>query len=242
MRTRLDIELVARGITPSREKAQRLILAGQVRVNNQTAAKPSDKVAPTDRIERVAPERYVSRGGHKLESALDHFQINCHGLVCADLGASTGGFTDCLLQRGASRVHAVDVGRGQLDYSLRQDQRVVVHDDLNARQLTPAQLGETVDLIVMDLSFISLTKVLPATIALLRPGGRIVALIKPQFEAGRQHVKKGGVVRDPAIHQQVIESVSRFVTDQLGLRVLGVIESPLLGPAGNKEFLIGCQS
>jgi 23S rRNA (cytidine1920-2'-O)/16S rRNA (cytidine1409-2'-O)-methyltransferase len=186
-----------------------------------------------------AAEKYVSRGGHKLEAALDQFHISCNGLVCADLGASTGGFTDCLLQRGAVCVHAVDVGKGQLDWKLRQDPRVVVHDELNARHLTPDHLGGTVDLVTIDVSFISLTKVLPSAVAVLKAGGTVVALIKPQFEAGKKLVKKGGVVRDSRVHEAVTNMIQEFATQTLGLTLLGVTESPLLGPAGNKEFLIG---
>lgn len=239
MRARLDTELVARGLAESREKAKRLILAGAVRVNGQTAGKPSDLVPESAQLKVEMPAQYVSRGGHKLEAALDAFHIECAGKVCADIGASTGGFTDCLLQRGAARVHAIDVGKGQLDWKLRQDPRVVVHDELNARQLRPADLREPVSLATVDVSFISLTKVLPAVIGLLAPGGRVVALIKPQFEAGKKFVTKGGVVRDSAVHERVKTDITTFATGPLGLRLLGVIDSPLLGPAGNKEFLIG---
>jgi len=238
MRERLDTRLVALGLVASREKAQRLILAGAVRVNGQTAHKPSDTVEATAAITIEAAEKFVSRGGHKLEAALDAFAIPCQNAVCIDIGASTGGFTDCLLQHGANRVHAVDVGKGQLDWKLRNDSRVVIHDERNARHLTPADIGEAADIITADVSFISLTKVLPAAVALLKPGGVLVALIKPQFEAGRKDVKKGGVVRDSAVHERVKEEITTFAVRTLGLRLLGaVIESPLLGPAGNKEFL-----
>ena len=239
MRVRLDTQLVANGLAESREKAQRFILAGAVRVNGQLARKPSDLVEEEALLAVDARDQYASRGGHKLAAALDAFGVPCAGLVCADLGASTGGFTDCLLQRGAARVHAVDVGKGQLDWRLRQDARVVVHDEINARYLTPVALGEQVDLVTVDVSFISLTKVLPAAAALLKAGGRIVALIKPQFEAGKKLVKKGGVVRDSRVHEAVTKTVREFATTTLRLKVLGLIESPLLGPAGNKEFLIG---
>ena len=238
MRDRLDTQLVVRGLAESREKAKRFVLAGAVRVNGQLAHKPSDLVADDAVLLVEAAEKYVSRGGHKLEAALDAFQISCHGLVCVDLGASKGGFTDCLLQREAARVYTVDVGKGQLDWKLRQDVRVVVHDETNARHLAVAALGEPVDLATIDVSFISLTKVLPAAVGILKAGGTLVALIKPQFEAGKKLVKKGGVVRDSRVHDAVTKMIQDFATETLGLTVLGVIESPLLGPAGNKEFLI----
>jgi 23S rRNA (cytidine1920-2'-O)/16S rRNA (cytidine1409-2'-O)-methyltransferase len=239
MRVRLDTQLAARGLAPSREKAKRLILAGAVRVNGQVASKPSDLVEETAPLEVAAAEKYVSRGGHKLEAALDSFRISCQNIVCMDIGASTGGFTDCLLQHGARRVHAVDVGKGQLDWRLRQDTRVTVHDEMNARNLRMADIGEMADIVTIDVSFISLTKVLPAAAGLLKSGGTLIALIKPQFEAGRKFVKKGGVVRDSVVREQVKTKVTTFATTELGLRLLGVIDSPLLGPAGNKEFLIG---
>jgi 23S rRNA (cytidine1920-2'-O)/16S rRNA (cytidine1409-2'-O)-methyltransferase len=239
MRQRLDTLLVNRQLTESREKAKRLILAGAVRVNGQVAGKPSDLTEAEATLEVVAGEKYVSRGGHKLEAALDAFVINCTGCVCLDIGASTGGFTDCLLQRGAARVHAVDVGNGQLHWRLRQDPRVVVHDECNARYLTAAEIKETVDIVSMDVCFISLKKVLPAAVALLKPGGWLVALIKPQFEAGRQEVRKGGVVRDAGVRQRVVDDVREFATRQLGLQCVGTVASPLRGPAGNQEFLIG---
>jgi 23S rRNA (cytidine1920-2'-O)/16S rRNA (cytidine1409-2'-O)-methyltransferase len=235
MRARLDTVLVARGLAESREKAKRLILAGHVRVDGQLVHKASDLVEETAGIILEATEKFVSRGGYKLEAALDTFRIDPAGKTCLDIGASTGGFTDCLLQRGAAQVHAVDVGKGQLAWKLRQDSRVVVHDGVNARNLT----GELVDLVTIDVSFISLTKVLPAAANLLRPGGQLVALIKPQFEAGRKFVSKGGVVRDSGVHDRVKTEVIEFATGTLGLRLIGVCDSPLLGPAGNKEFLAG---
>jgi 23S rRNA (cytidine1920-2'-O)/16S rRNA (cytidine1409-2'-O)-methyltransferase len=238
MRARLDTQLVSRRLAESREKAKRLILAGAVRVDGQLAHKPSDLVRDDSRIDVEASEKYVSRGGFKLEAALDTFHIACEGLVCADLGASTGGFTDCLLQRGAARVHAVDVGKGQLDWKLRRDSRVVVHDELNARYITRADIGEPADLITIDASFISLTKVLPAANGILKSGGTIVALIKPQFEAGKKFVKKGGVVRDSLVHESVKQNIQEFAAQSLGLTPVGMVDSPLLGPAGNKEFLI----
>ncbi len=238
MRERIDTQLVTRGLVESREKAKRFILAGAVRVNGQLARKPSDLVAEDAVLLIEVADKYASRGGHKLEAALNAFQISCRGLICADLGASTGGFTDCLLQREAARVYAVDVGKGQLDWKLRQDARVVIHDEINARNLTVATLGELVDLTTIDVSFISLTKVLPAAVGILKAGGTIVALIKPQFEAGKQLVKKGGVVRDSRVHDAVKKMIQDFATETVGLTLLGIIDSPLLGPAGNKEFLI----
>ncbi len=237
MRDRLDTQLVSRGLAESREKAKRFILAGAVRVNGQLAHKPSDLVTEDAVLVVEAAEKYASRGGYKLEAALDQFQISCHGLICADLGASTGGFTDCLLQRQATRVYAVDVGKGQLDWKLRQNPRVVVHDEVNARNITVTILGEAVDLVTIDVSFISLTKVLPQLSAYWK-AVELVALIKPQFEAGKKLVKKGGVVRDSRVHDAVTKMIQDFATETLGLTLLGIIESPLLGPAGNKEFLI----
>jgi 23S rRNA (cytidine1920-2'-O)/16S rRNA (cytidine1409-2'-O)-methyltransferase len=239
--TRLDQALVERGLCESRERAKRAILAGQVRINSQSAHKPSDTVKPGDQITLDAGEKYVSRGGHKLEHALRHFQLDVTGLTALDLGASTGGFTDCLLQHGAARVFAVDVGRGQLAWKLRHDPRVVVMEKTNARHLTAAQMPPPfapADVAVIDCSFISLRNILPAAIALLRPDGKIVALIKPQFEAGKAEADKGrGVIRDPSVHERVLDELQKFVRAQPGLRWQDVVESPLLGPAGNKEFL-----
>ncbi len=238
---RLDQALVDRGLCDSREKAKRAILAGQVRVNNQPARKPGDSVQQDAILTLDTPEKFVSRGGHKLEHALEHFGLDVTGLTAIDLGASTGGFTDCLLQRGAARVYAVDVGRGQLAWKLRQDARVVVMEKTNARTLTSAQFPppfEPVALIVIDCSFISLRKILPAAVALLRPGGKIVALIKPQFEAGKAEADKGaGVITDAAVHERVLNELRMFVEIETPLCWLGLTESPLLGPAGNKEFL-----
>ncbi len=238
---RLDQELVKRGLCESREKAKRAVLAGQVRVNHQLASQASDQVQPGDEVELIAGEKFVSRGGYKLEHALNHFQLDVAGHTAIDLGASTGGFTDCLLQRGATRVYAVDVGRGQLAWKLRRDRRVVVMEKMNARELTPAKFSrsfEPIALVVIDCSFISLRKILPATVALLRTGGKIVALIKPQFEAGKRDADRGaGVIRDAAIHAKVVQGLEQFVAGLPGLKWLAVTESPLLGPAGNKEFL-----
>lgn len=238
MKERLDQALVKRGLFDSREKAQRAIMAGVVRVNSQPAAKASDKVAPEDVLSTTESEKYVSRGGFKLEKALQHFGINPQGLTAADLGSSTGGFTDCLLQNGAAKVHAIDVGKGQLAWKLRNDPRVVVMEQTNARDLALSNFPSPFDLVVIDCSFISLRKILPAAVAIVRRGGKIVALVKPQFEAGKAEADRGaGVISDPAIHQRVLKEVEEFVAAQGGLRWAGAIESPLLGPAGNKEFL-----
>jgi len=239
---RLDVALVARGLVESREKAQRLVLAGQVRVGGQLASKPSHKVRENDVLEVVAPEKYVSRGGLKLEHALRAFGVNVEGKVAVDLGASTGGFTDCLLQHGAARVYAVDVGVGQLAWKLRQDTRVVVRERTNARYLQPADLGADyvpAEVVVIDCSFISLQKILPAAVRVAAGGAWILALVKPQFEAGKAEVDRGeGVIRDPAIHQRVLQELEVFVSEMGTLRWRGVTESPILGPAGNKEFWV----
>jgi 23S rRNA (cytidine1920-2'-O)/16S rRNA (cytidine1409-2'-O)-methyltransferase len=234
--------MVERGLCESRERAKRAILAGQVRVNAQTARKASDSVKAEDEISLDAPEKFVSRGGHKLEHALEHFKIEVAGLVAIDLGASTGGFTDCLLQRGAAKIFAVDVGQGQFAWKLRREKRVVVMEKTNARYLKLEQMPKTfspADLAVIDCSFISLKKILPTAIALLKTDGKIVALVKPQFEAGKTEVDKGrGVISDPAIHERVLKELEAFVAAQNNLKWRGVTESPLLGPAGNKEFLV----
>lgn len=240
--TRVDQALVDRGICESREKAKRAVMAGQALINGQPARKPSDAVADTDQLALVTPEKFVSRGGHKLEHALQHFQLNVTGVVALDLGASTGGFTDCLLQSGAAKVYAIDVGHGQLAWKLRQDDRVVVMEKTNARHLTLAQMPQPftpVDLVVIDCSFISLRKILPPAVALLRANGKILALIKPQFEAGKDEADKGaGVITDAAVHERIIRELADFVGKETGLKWNAVTESPLLGPAGNKEFLV----
>lgn len=239
---RLDQALVERGLSESREKAKRAILAGTVRINGRRAEKASDRVREGDALSVDAPEKYVSRGGHKLEHALRHFQVATEGVEAVDLGASTGGFTDCLLQNGAARVYAVDVGTGQLAWKLRQDARVVVMEKTNARELKRSHFPpefEGVDLVVIDCSFISLQKLLSPAVALLKASGKIVALVKPQFEAGKTEVDKGaGVIKDPRIHERVIEELRAFTGGLPGLEWRGVTESPLLGPAGNKEFLV----
>jgi 23S rRNA (cytidine1920-2'-O)/16S rRNA (cytidine1409-2'-O)-methyltransferase len=239
---RLDQSLVERGLCVSREQAKRAIMAGSVQVNGQPARKPSDAIQPDDQVTVLAPEKYVSRGGYKLDHALSHFHLDVAGQTAVDLGASTGGFTDCLLQHGAAKVFAVDVGQGQLAWRLRQDPRVIVMEKTNARDLTPAKFPDPfgpVDLVAVDCSFISLRKILPPTVALLRPSGKILALVKPQFEAGKAEADKGeGVIRDPAIHQRVLRELEEFVGGIPGFTWSGVTDSPLLGPAGNKEFLV----
>jgi 23S rRNA (cytidine1920-2'-O)/16S rRNA (cytidine1409-2'-O)-methyltransferase len=231
--------MVERGLAESRAKAQALVLAGQVWSGERRLDKPGQMVAADAPLEVRAPGvPYVSRGGLKLAHALDHFGIDPAGSVALDVGASTGGFTDVLLQRGASRVFAVDVGHGQLDWRLRNDPRVVVLETVNARHLTPAHVPEPVDLIVCDVSFISLELALPAALALAAPSARLVALIKPQFEVGKGQVGKGGVVRDPALHEAVCARISRWLAEEQGWRVRGVTPSPITGPKGNREFLI----
>ncbi len=239
-RVRLDQLLVERGLADSRTRAQALLLAGRVKVGTgdgaRTDRKAGDLVDPGLDVSVAAPLPYVSRGGEKLAGALEAFAIDPAGLVCLDVGASTGGFTDALLQRGARRVHAVDVGRGQLAEVLRRDPRVVSRERTNARDLGPALLGEAVSLAVIDVSFISLRLVLPAVVACLAPGGRVVALVKPQFEAGRGRAP-GGVVRDAAVHREVLRGALEHAR-AAGLVPLGLAASPLVGPAGNREFFL----
>jgi 23S rRNA (cytidine1920-2'-O)/16S rRNA (cytidine1409-2'-O)-methyltransferase len=236
MRSRLDRLLVDLGLAESREKAQALIMAGSVTVNGQKAAKPGQPVDPASAIELLARPPYVSRGGLKLAAALDHFAIAVDGKICLDIGASTGGFTDTLLQHGALRVHAVDVGSGQLAWSLRTDPRVVVHEHLNARELDFQALGEKVDFLSCDVSFISVTLILPAAVPLLQPQGQMVILIKPQFEVGKGQVGKGGIVRDPDLHQAACHRLDRAVRE-FGFET-SIMPSPILGAEGNKEFLL----
>jgi 23S rRNA (cytidine1920-2'-O)/16S rRNA (cytidine1409-2'-O)-methyltransferase len=232
---RLDVALVERKLAPSREKAQALILAGDVRVGGAVERRAGAPVAADAAIEVAQAPRFVSRGGDKLDHALERFGVDVAGLVCLDAGASTGGFTDCLLQRGAARVYAVDVGYGQLAQKLRDDPRTVPMERTHAREL--ASLPERPALATVDVSFISLTQVLPAVIALLTPAARVVALVKPQFEAGKDEVPRDGVVRDPLVQAGVIGRVAWWCVSN-GLRVRGVVESPLTGPAGNREFFL----
>ncbi|HYL39002.1 MAG TPA: TlyA family RNA methyltransferase [Bryobacteraceae bacterium] len=233
---RLDQLVVERGLAESREKARALILAGQVLVDGQKADKAGRTVPEGARIELLERPRYVGRGGLKLEAALRHFAIQVAGKICMDVGSSTGGFTDCLLQHGAARVHAIDVGTGQLDWKLRNDPRVVVREQVNARYLSRDDLPETIQLAVCDVSFISITMILPAVASLLAGGAEMVILVKPQFELERHQVGKGGIVRDPELHRQACRRVEEAVR-QLGFRA-DIIPSPILGAEGNQEFLL----
>lgn len=235
---RLDQFLVARGLCESREKAQRVIMAGEVTVGGHMVDKADFKVTEAAEVTVKAADRYVGRGGHKLEAALKAFAIDPTGWTCLDIGASTGGFTDCLLQHGAGKVWAIDVGHDQLAWKIRRDPRVVVREGLNARYLDADAVPDPLDLIVVDVSFISLSHILPPAAELLKPGGLLVPLIKPQFELGREQVARGGVVRDSALHAAAVEKVRAFCTDALpALEWRGVIESPLKGGEGNTEFL-----
>jgi 23S rRNA (cytidine1920-2'-O)/16S rRNA (cytidine1409-2'-O)-methyltransferase len=233
---RLDLLLVDRGLVQSREKARALILAGQVLVDGQKADKAGHNVPITSKIEVLESPRYVGRGGLKLEAALDHFRIRPTGKVCLDIGSSTGGFTDCLLQHGASRVYAIDVGTGQLDWKLRNDPRVIVQEQVNARFLSRDQIPEPIHLAVCDVSFISITMILPVLPALLAENAEMVILVKPQFELERHQVGKGGIIREPELHLQACRRV-RDVVQQLGFRS-EIIPSPILGAEGNREFLL----
>lgn len=241
MMGRLDQELVKLGFFPSREKAKRAIMAGCVKVSGRSVCKPGDIVKPTDVIEVLSQEKYVSRGGYKLEYALDFFQIDVKDKIALDIGASTGGFTDCLLQRGAAKVFAIDVGKGQIAWKLRNDPRVIVMEKINARYLTKENFPPSftiADLAVIDCSFISLKLIIPPVAKLLRENGAIVALIKPQFEAGKKEADASkGIIKNQTIHQRIIAELENFVKSNLGLRWLGVVESPITGQSGNKEFL-----
>ncbi len=245
MKTRLDKLLVERGLVPSRQRAQALILAGKVLVDEQKIEKAGAPVSSEAGIRLLVEDlKYVSRGGLKLERALEHWKIQVEGKLCLDVGASTGGFSDCLLQHGAARVIAIDTGYGQLDLKIRQDPRVRLLTKTNARYLQKQQIGEPVDLIVIDVSFISATLVLPAVVEAAFPesardrvGRQLVVLVKPQFEAGREHVGKGGIVRDPSLQAAAVEKVRQAVLG-LGFTTSDVIESPILGAEGNREFLL----
>jgi 23S rRNA (cytidine1920-2'-O)/16S rRNA (cytidine1409-2'-O)-methyltransferase len=235
-KVRVDQLLLELGMVETREKARALILAGHVLVDGQKDIKPGHSVASDARVEILARMPYVSRGGFKLAGALKHFRIDVTGRVCLDVGASTGGFTDCLLQYGAARVWALDVGRGQLDWKLRHDPRVVVREGVNARYLRPNDFPEKFDLSVCDASFISATMLIPAIAALLAPRGEMVILVKPQFEAGRGAVGKGGIVRDPEIHREACERVQACAA-ALGFQT-EIVDSPIRGTEGNREFLL----
>jgi 23S rRNA (cytidine1920-2'-O)/16S rRNA (cytidine1409-2'-O)-methyltransferase len=237
---RLDQLLVERGLAESRARAQALVIAGKVYSGEKRLDKPGVATAEDIAIEvRGEPHPYVSRGGLKLVKGLDAFAIDPAGLLAIDVGASTGGFTDVLLKRGAAKVYAVDVGHGQLAWTLRNDPRVVVLERVNARYLSAKEIPEPVELVVCDASFIGLETVLPAALALTKPGAHLVALIKPQFEVGKGRVGKGGVVRDPALHAEVCERIREWLAALPGWTVLGIVESPIRGPEGNIEFLIG---
>lgn len=236
-RIRLDLALVDQGLCPSREQAKRLIMAGEVLVGEEVVSKPGWLVRRDAALRVRQPPRFVSRGGLKLEGALDHFGLDVTGLVALDIGASTGGFTDCLLQRGAARVYAFDVGTNQMVWKLRSDPRVICRENFNVRHLQPEDLPEAIDLIVADVSFISLTLVLPGPIAALKPGGQAVVLVKPQFELSREEIGAGGIVRDPALHAKACARLQAFVEARPELRWHGLVESSIQGTDGNREFL-----
>jgi 23S rRNA (cytidine1920-2'-O)/16S rRNA (cytidine1409-2'-O)-methyltransferase len=236
-RSRLDVFLVEQGLCASREQAQRAVMAGEVKIGEQIINKCSVMVKPGTAVSLLAPSRYVGRGGVKLEGALDHFGLSAQGLTALDLGASTGGFTDCLLQRGASKVYAIDVGHGQLAWKIRNDPRVIVREKLNARYLSRADVAERIDLCVIDVSFISLTLILPNAFDLVTPNGVILALIKPQFELRAAEVAHGGIVREPALHEKAQNKIRDFVVNA-GHTVTGLAPSGITGADGNQEFFI----
>jgi 23S rRNA (cytidine1920-2'-O)/16S rRNA (cytidine1409-2'-O)-methyltransferase len=236
-KTRLDVALVEQGHFTSREQAQRAIMAGEVRLGDQVLTKASQQVPNGSTLTVAAPPKYVGRGGLKLEGALDHFAITADGSICLDIGASTGGFTDCLLQRGAAKVYAIDVGHAQLAWKIRSDPRVVVREHLNARHLTSADIPEPIDICVIDVSFISLTLILPPAFELLKPTGVLLALIKPQFELQPEDVGRGGIVADPALHEKAQQKITRWIDEQ-GHTVTGVVPSPITGTEGNQEFFV----
>lgn len=240
-RVRIDRLLVDRGLVESREQAARHVLAGEVVVDGRRVDKPGTLVAPETTVEVRGRSPFVSRGGEKLVHALDAFDVKIAGRVCLDVGASTGGFTDCLLQRGAARVYAVDVGTAQFDAKLRRDPRVILMERTNARSLDPRVFGEQPTVATVDVSFISLEKVLPAVFGVLAPRGEALALVKPQFEVGREAVGKGGVVRDPGLHRAAVARLARFAVLR-GWHVLGVTASPIRGAKGNREFFLHCSS
>lgn len=234
---RADALLLSRGLCDSREQAKRLILAGEVLTGTSVIAKPSTKLDSEAPLTVKEKPRFVGRGGLKMEGALDTFNIDPTGMTCLDVGASTGGFTDCLLQRGAIKVHAVDVGTNQLAWKLRSDPRVHVKEKFNARHMTPDDIGDPIDLAVTDVSFISLTKILPAMFSTLKASGQIVCLIKPQFELNREDISKGGIVRNPELHQRAVDKIHQFITKELEHTWIKCIDSPIKGTDGNREFL-----
>jgi len=237
MKERLDKIIKARRLIRSRSRAQRMIEAGRVKVDGHVITRPGHPIDPEAEIEILSYEQYVSRGGEKLEAALEQFRIEVKGKICLDVGASTGGFTDCLLQNGAAKVYAIDVGHDQLHPNLRRDDRVIAREGINARYLEPQDVDEPIELVVIDVSFISLKLVLLPLVELLAEKSDIVALVKPQFEVGRGRVGKGGVVRNPELHREVLDTLSAFF-DGVGWRVLERVESPIPGPKGNREFLV----
>ncbi len=236
-RIRLDLALVQRGLCPSREQAKRLIMAGEVMLGDEVMSKPGWLVRDDAALSVKTPPRFVSRGGLKLEGALEHFGIAVTGLIAMDVGASTGGFTDCLLQRGAVKVYAFDVGTNQMVWKLRSDPRVVCRENFNVRHLQPTDVPEQVDIIVADVSFISLTLVLPGALSVLKPGGQALVLVKPQFELSRGEVGKGGIVREPELHEKACTRIRSFVESQPALTWRGITESSIQGTDGNREFL-----
>lgn len=237
-KSRLDLLLVSRGLVDSREQAHRVILAGWVQIDGHTVDKCGKLVDQHAHIDVVAQPRFVSRAGEKLAAALDAFPVSCQGVTAMDVGASTGGFTDCLLQYGAARVYAVDVGYGQLDWKLRVDPRVIVRERCNIRSLSPQAIPDPIDVAVVDVSFISLRLVLPCVLRFLAARAVMIALVKPQFEVGKRQVGRGGIVRDDRIRLDALERIKSF-GESIGLRCLGVVESPVLGRKGNREFLVG---
>src|SRR5216110_1376381 len=234
---RLDQLLVGKGLFLSREQARRAIMAGDVMIDTRIAAKPAELLDERTSVTVRPTRKYVSRGALKLEGALDHFEVNARGKTALDIGASTGGFTDCMLQRGAAKVYAVDVGRGQLDWKLRNDPRVVVMEKVNARFLSREQIPQLVDICVIDVSFISLTLILPRAFELITQDGMVLALIKPQFELEREDVGRGGIVREPALHEKAQQKIVKFV-EESNYRVVGLVPSPITGTDGNQEFFI----
>jgi 23S rRNA (cytidine1920-2'-O)/16S rRNA (cytidine1409-2'-O)-methyltransferase len=236
-KARLDKVLVDRAIYPTRERAQRAVMAGEVKIGEQIADKPSLLVDPDISIATAEAPRFVGRGGLKLEGALDFFGIQVRDAIALDIGASTGGFTDCLLQRGAAKVYALDVGYGQLAWKIRTDPRVIVFEKTNARTLSSALINQPIDLCVIDVSFISLTLILPNAFQLITPNGIVLALIKPQFELSRRDVGRGGIVREPALHKKAQDKVAGFI-EKLGYRVVGITPSPITGTDGNQEFFV----
>ncbi len=240
-RIRLDQALVQQSLCSSREQAKRLIIAGEVSVDGQPSTKPGTLIAADATLHVKTPPKFVSRGGLKLEGALNHFVIDVTDKVCLDIGASTGGFTDCLLQRGAAKVFAFDVGTNQLVWKLRSDPRVIARENFNVRHMQPGDVPEPVDVLVADVSFISLTLVLPPAIAVMKSGGQCIVLIKPQFELSREEVGKGGIVRDPVLHQKACDKIKTFVASDPRLEWRGITESSIQGTDGNREFLAWCR-